>query len=75
MADITISDHALVRYLERGMGLDLRPAKNAILNVVKRDPQAASIKSDGLTFILSQGASGTVVRTVLRGNASNKEAS
>lgn len=69
MTTITVTDHALVRYLERALGLDFSTARWAIEHAVREaaDAGASSVRIGGLTYMLK----GHVVVTVIDGPARN----
>lgn len=74
-----ISDHALVRFLERGGGLDVELLREQISAVLTRAHSAARamgtsdhlIKVDGMTFVVR----GDTVATVLETGRARDEAS
>ena len=63
MSKIIVTDHALVRYLERVAGLDLDPYRHHIASLVNEAAAAgaATITIDGYVYTLQ----GTFVTTVL----------
>lgn len=73
MTDITITDHALVRYLERAMGLNLDTARWRIQHAVREAAEAgaSSVRVDGLTYVLQGGR----VVTIIDGKWQNHKAS
>ena len=65
-----VTDHALLRYLERVMGLDMEACRDHIVTPEIRDAVrigAASIYQNGFTYIIEEGA----IVTVLEGRAHN----
>jgi hypothetical protein len=70
---VNVSDHALVRFLERAGGFDVETLRETIGLSLSRAAEAAraigaaeyAIHADGLTYILNRG----VVVTVLRDDA------
>ncbi len=67
---ITVSDHAVLRYIERSYGLSLDPIREKIIKLVK-GPVAVGASShtvDDVTFCFEKGrnsSDGIVVSTVL----------
>ena len=63
--DFRITDHAILRYMERALKLDLSRIRQEIESKVKLAAAAGAkrVTVDGLTFCLSAG--GTCVTTVL----------
>ena len=54
----SLSDHALIRYLERAKGFDFKPYINEILNEDRKESikmGATRIKVDGITFVVRDG--------------------
>lgn len=51
---ITVTDHALMRYLERVMGYDLQPIRARIAEAVRTGTEAGAkcVSAEGVTFHL-----------------------
>ena len=64
-ANLTVSDHAALRYLERVQGLDVEAIKGKIAEIVAAAHAAGArrISHDGMTFCLR----GDVVTTITPG--------
>lgn len=62
-----VSDHAVLRYLERVGGFDIAALRAEIADRVDPAAQigASGIVIDGFTFIIRHGAMGPVVTTVV----------
>ncbi len=60
---VAVQDHALLRYLERVMGLDLAKVRNQIADLVQPavDVGASAYTADGTTYLLEGGAVVTVI--------------
>ncbi len=66
---IHITDHALVRFLERAGGLDVPALRRQLSDALGRASRCAeqidaknfSVKSDGLTFVVMEGNCVTVM--------------
>lgn len=62
-ADVRVSDHAIIRYLERVEGLDMDIIRAEILAIA--GPAAAAgakvLRRDGYTYIIERGAIVTVL--------------
>jgi hypothetical protein len=60
---VKVTDHAVVRYLERVCGMDIESVRNAIAHTVQAavDARAASVSVSGITYALD----GAVVTTIL----------
>lgn len=73
MTDIIVTDHALVRYLERAMGIDLTTARWAIQHAVREAAQAgaSSVRVHGLTYMLQGNAVTTIIDAPARNMAPN----
>ncbi|GEC14267.1 hypothetical protein [Nitrobacter winogradskyi] len=67
---IRVSDHALLRFVERAGGLDIEALRSALEGSLKRAVQAASdigtgdltIQADGLTYIVRNNVIVTILR-------------
>jgi hypothetical protein len=67
MPEIIVSEHALLRYIERVYKIDLDPIRQAIAEAVRPAAVtgAASINSGGFSYILSRERAGAItVKTV-----------
>jgi hypothetical protein len=64
---ITITDHALVRYLERVHGFDLEPLRKGIMAAVALGAaaRARSVVKNDFTYSLTHDGKQTVVVTIL----------
>jgi hypothetical protein len=64
---LRISDHAVLRYLERAGGFEIEALRQALQNRVARSalPGAASVLIDGFRFVLKDTPDGLVVVTVV----------
>lgn len=51
----TITDHALLRYLERVVGIDIDAARAAIAGAVKRSQGAPIVRVDGVRYVIRRG--------------------
>ncbi len=73
MTGIIVTDHALVRYLERALGLNLNTARWAIEHAVREAAEAgaSSVRVGGLTYVLQEGR----VTTIIDGRWQNHKAS
>lgn len=62
-----VSDHALLRWFERRLGLDVEAVRREIGAVCARGAAAgaAAVTYDGMRFCLRYGAAGPVVATVM----------
>lgn len=67
MSEPHITDHAVLRYLERAGGFQIEALRQAMAERVGRTaaPGAASVLIDGLRFVLKDGPQGLTVVTVL----------
>lgn len=67
---VQVSDHAVVRYLERVGGFDIEGLKAGIADRLgdAAAAQASAVVIDGFVFCLSRGKEGPVVTTVLGKN-------
>lgn len=72
MTDITISDHAVVRYLERGLGFHVETVRWAIEHVCREavEAGASSIRVGGLTYMIQ----GETVTTIIDAPRRNQKA-
>ena len=70
MTEVVVSDHALIRYLERAMGLNIDSARWAIEHAVREAVAsgASSVRSGGLTYMLQ----GNRVVTIIDAPRSNR---
>jgi len=76
---LNVSDHALVRFLERAGGLDVEALRERLTTSLTRAADAATalgvaeftIKADGLAYLVSSG----VVITVMPDDASARRRS
>lgn len=60
--EIIVTDHALVRYLERVQGFDLEPVRQAILAIARKAGASAnSISFGGFTYALKEGRVTTII--------------
>lgn len=65
---VAISDHALVRFLQRGAGVDIDAMKSAVSASLDRAHRAAgrigasdyTVRADGLVFVVRDGVLVTV---------------
>lgn len=79
MGALHVSDHALVRFLERGAGLDIEALRKNLAQSLQRAHYAAAtigagdylIKSDGLLFVVRGDAVTTVLDDVNPGQAAH----
>ena len=64
-ARISISDHAVLRWLERVEGVDVKAIRRRILGVAIKayDFRAPRIKKDGVEFVIDYRADGTAMVT------------
>ena len=64
---VVVTDHALLRYLERVVGIDVEELRRVITARVDRGAQlgACGVSVDGHTFVLSQGIGRVAVTTVI----------
>lgn len=64
---ITVTDHGLLRYIERAYGVDLEKVRDEIADKVKAavGVGAASLSQQGLTFILDYTSGVAWVKTVV----------
>jgi hypothetical protein len=62
-AERIVSDHALIRWLERAHGMDMQSFRRQLADRVRGAAQAGatSIVIDGFTFVLKDGVLVTVV--------------
>lgn len=69
MKHVAVTDHAVVRYLERALGLDVEAVRTEIARAVKRGiaEGASGVRVGGLWFRLE----GAVVVTVLPGSSAD----
>lgn len=71
-----ISDHALLRYMERVQGLDIKALKD---NLLKRNPGIEAAVNSGATSITIEGATfvikGKTVTSVIDGSSSGSRSS
>ena len=68
MCKVLVTDHALVRYLERVYEVDLDKVRCAIADVVREPAKvgAARVVRDGVTYALSKDKGAMVVTTVYK---------
>lgn len=67
-----VTDHALVRYIERVLGVNLQEVRRAILtDSIKAAVKggAASVTIDGFTYIIENGR----ITTIIKGRQRNKK--
>jgi riboflavin synthase len=64
---VSVSDHAVLRYLERAGGFEIERLRGELQARVQRlvVPGAASVVIDGMRFVTRKGADGIIVVTVL----------
>ena len=64
---VQVSDHAVLRYLERAGGFEIEALRQAIAGRVARTvlPGAHSVVIDGLRYLVRKGPDGVVVVTVV----------
>lgn len=69
---IAVTDHAVIRYMERVLGLDIDPVRAAIADVAGPAVRtgATAIITDGFRYVVRDGA----VATVTRANSDPKHA-
>jgi hypothetical protein len=67
MCELRVSDHAVLRYLERVGGFEIEKLRSEMEARAQKlvVPGAASVIIDGYRFVIRQGASGPVVVTIL----------
>ena len=65
-----VTEHALLRYLERSGRIDVHAVKREILSTVEHAAKAGarSVKANGMTFILDRGRVVTVVNGTAKHN-------
>jgi hypothetical protein len=75
MTEIIVTDHALIRYLERALGLDLNTARWAIEHAVREAAEAgaSSVRVGGLTYMLQGNKVTTIIDGARRNMAPNAE--
>jgi hypothetical protein len=63
MTEVIVSDHALVRYLERALGLNIDSARWAIEHAVREAVAcgASSVRSGGLTYMIQGNRVTTII--------------
>jgi len=77
MTNFRISDHALVRFLERAGGLDVEELRARLANSLARAHHAANsvdandylIKADGLVYVVRRAPEGHAVTTIYEDEA------
>jgi hypothetical protein len=54
VTEVHVSDHAIVRFLERARGMDIQSVRNAIAYTVQEavDAGACKISVSGLTYVI-----------------------
>jgi len=67
MSRVRVSDHALLRWLERVEGVDLVALRHRITKAVQRgaEERAEGVRIDGVTFKLAYNPGETVVTTTV----------
>lgn len=57
---VNVSDHAVLRYMERVQGLPVEKVREHIKNLVAKHPGACAIKAEGMRFIIKDDTVCTV---------------
>lgn len=72
MTEVNVTDHALVRYLERALGLNMDSARWAIQHATREAVAAgaSSVRVGGLTYVIH----GDSVVTIIDGKWQNHRA-
>ena len=72
MKPLHITDHALIRYIERVYGIDLDPIKAEIAGKLASSIKvgAASVKIDGITYCMVLNPGSVTLTTVIDGRQS-----
>lgn len=68
---LTITDHCLVRYLERAMGLNMDMVREHIRTICATPAAfgAVAVRSEGLKFVIKDNSVVTVTRDISRSDA------
>lgn len=61
MTVVPVSDHAVLRYLERVLGVDVEQLRAAIAEACERHQGAPSVKAGGARFLMRDGRVVTVL--------------
>lgn len=66
--EVIVSDHAVLRHLQRRLGIDVEAARAEVEAICRRgaDKQADSVLHAGLRYVLRHWDGGTTVVTALR---------
>ena len=62
---VLVSDHAVIRYMERVMGLEVERVRDDIRRKVQRAmdfPDATAINVDGFRYLLEDGTVKTIIK-------------